>query len=176
MSKIKTFKEFINESVWGDIYKRGAGEQARKEDDIERLSDDDFVEYLKSKYKNKEDGRPGYFFRDITERKEINVCPFGDKRYHYTVALKKCENQNDKIILYPIFTCKKCKDLYDKLKKEFIIKKISGEELYGKSLYTGYYLEVKDNYNKPRALYIQIIDFILNNLDTTTFIPLIEKI
>lgn len=34
MKKVKSFKEFINESVWADIYDRSTGETERKEDII----------------------------------------------------------------------------------------------------------------------------------------------
>ena len=40
----------VNESVWGDIRKRGNGTERKKEDDIDLLNMDDFCDYLKSKY------------------------------------------------------------------------------------------------------------------------------
>ena len=34
MKKVKSFNEFINESVWADIYDRSTGDTVRKEDDF----------------------------------------------------------------------------------------------------------------------------------------------
>jgi len=47
---IPDFKTYIKESVWGGILDRGSGETIRKEDDINNLSFDEFVEYLKDTY------------------------------------------------------------------------------------------------------------------------------
>ena len=50
MGVIKTFSEFINESIWSDIQDRSAGDTVRKEDDINLLDRDEFYDYLKNKY------------------------------------------------------------------------------------------------------------------------------
>ena len=50
MGVIKTFSEFINESIWSDIQDRSSGDTVRKEDDINLLDTDEFIEYLKKSY------------------------------------------------------------------------------------------------------------------------------
>lgn len=50
MNKVKSFKEFINESVWGKILDRGAGETIRKEDDIDHFDMVGLYEYILSHY------------------------------------------------------------------------------------------------------------------------------
>lgn len=47
---VKSFKEFIGESVWSDIHKRSNGLQARKEDDIDSLGPEMFRDYLSDNY------------------------------------------------------------------------------------------------------------------------------
>ena len=44
-------KKHINESIWSDIQDRSAGDTVRKEDDINLLDVDEFIEYLKKSYK-----------------------------------------------------------------------------------------------------------------------------
>lgn len=41
----------LSESIWSDIQDRSAGETVRKEDDINHLDIDEFIEYLKKSYK-----------------------------------------------------------------------------------------------------------------------------
>ena len=43
-------KENVNESLWADIQSQAAGETEKKEDNIEKLSFDDFADYLERKY------------------------------------------------------------------------------------------------------------------------------
>ena len=50
MSVIKTFSEFINESIWSDMQDRSAGETVRKEDDIDHLDYVEFFTYLTEHY------------------------------------------------------------------------------------------------------------------------------
>ena len=44
-------KKHINESIWSDIQDRSMGKTVRKEDDINLLDTDEFIEYLKKSYK-----------------------------------------------------------------------------------------------------------------------------
>ena len=47
---IPDFKTYIGESVWADIHRRSNGEKIRKEDDIDNMSFDAFVDCWESKY------------------------------------------------------------------------------------------------------------------------------
>ena len=40
----------INESFWGDVHKRSRGDEIRKEDDINNLNAEEFVDYLENRY------------------------------------------------------------------------------------------------------------------------------
>ncbi len=56
MGAIKTFREFINESIWSDIQDRSAGDVIRKEDEVSysTLEDEDCTVDLLYKYLIKE--------------------------------------------------------------------------------------------------------------------------
>ncbi len=47
---IPNFKTFIKESIWSDMQDRSMGKTVRKEDDINLLDVDEFIEYLKKSY------------------------------------------------------------------------------------------------------------------------------
>ena len=48
---IPDFKTYITESIWSDMQDRSMGKTVRKEDDINLLDVDEFIEYLKKSYK-----------------------------------------------------------------------------------------------------------------------------
>ena len=47
---IPKFKEYLNESVWGDLRKKSLGQEVRVENDIDLMDIDGFMEYLKDRY------------------------------------------------------------------------------------------------------------------------------
>ena len=47
MGTIKSFKKFIEESIWSDIQDRSSGDAVRKEDDINTLDLNEFYAYIK---------------------------------------------------------------------------------------------------------------------------------
>ena len=53
MGTIKSFKKFIEESIWSDMQDRSAGVTKRKEDDVNLLDYDGLYDYIKSKYSEK---------------------------------------------------------------------------------------------------------------------------
>ena len=53
MSAIKSFKKFIEESIWSGIQDRSSGDTVRKEDDINTLDLNEFYAYIKDQYKTK---------------------------------------------------------------------------------------------------------------------------
>ena len=53
MGTIKSFKKFIEESIWSDIQDRSTGETERKEDDVNLLDLNEFYKYIKEQYKTK---------------------------------------------------------------------------------------------------------------------------
>ena len=50
MGTIKSFKKFIEESIWSDIQDRSMGKTVRREDDINLLDCDELYDYIYSLY------------------------------------------------------------------------------------------------------------------------------
>jgi len=50
---IPDFKTYIGESAWGDMMRRGSGEEIRTEDDVNLLDYEEFFVYLTEHYKPK---------------------------------------------------------------------------------------------------------------------------
>ena len=65
MGVIKTFSEFINESIWSDMQDRSTGDTIRKEDDVNLLDAQGFVEYLRNIYKSVD--TEFYIFKDLND-------------------------------------------------------------------------------------------------------------
>ena len=53
MGTIKSFKKFIEESIWSDMQDRSAGDTVRQEDDVNLFDYDGLYDYIKSKYSGK---------------------------------------------------------------------------------------------------------------------------
>ena len=53
MGRIKSFKKFIEESIWSDMQDRSSGDTVRKEDDVNNLDLNEFYAYIKEQYKTK---------------------------------------------------------------------------------------------------------------------------
>ena len=47
---MKQLSKIFNESIWGKVLDRGAGETVRKEDDVDLMSGEDFCDYLNNNY------------------------------------------------------------------------------------------------------------------------------
>ena len=47
---IKTFEEFIKESIWSDMQDRGTGDKIKAEDNLENMDIEEFCEYCKNRY------------------------------------------------------------------------------------------------------------------------------
>ena len=52
---VKTFKEFIGESIWSDIQDRSSGDVIRKEDSINHLNIKELYKYITDNYTIKDD-------------------------------------------------------------------------------------------------------------------------
>ena len=147
-----------NESVWADIHRRSNGEQTRKEDDVDLLDSEGFVQYLKEHYHIK-DGRSIY----VIKESEKIVVPI-IKIYTSTCfiitydVIKRSISFSDQIL-------KRHNDLYQKLIHQFWIENATD----------GYsYLVYDDNHKVSNKLFLEVIDFIIDNTNTEKLI--IEKI
>ena len=52
MLNLKSFEDFLYESIWSDMQDRGNGDTVKNEDDIDLLDEEEFWTYLTNKYKS----------------------------------------------------------------------------------------------------------------------------
>ena len=144
----------ITESIWSDMQDRSAGDTVRKEDDINLLDCDGLYEYLNQHYK----GIVPYAF--ITNiggilsvpiiRDTANNCVM----YNYKLEIKSVS------IVYEIVN--QVDGLLNLLYDNFSIKEIN--EKHDDDEYTLYWLSPKDGSEITNKFFIDVIDFLLENI------------
>ena len=147
--KILKKKDNVNESIWGDIYKRGAGEQVRKEDDVNILDQDDFYNYLTTNYKITKPSFATIVNSEITKVIVVPVIlyPFVETVY-FNFQYKKIRVHYD----FPYGEHK----LFDKLTDNFIIKQEGHQPIY--------LIYPKDGSEVTNQFFLDFIDFVLENI------------
>jgi hypothetical protein len=146
---IPDFKTYIKESIWSDIQDRSAGETIRKEDDVDLMDADAFLQYLKDHY----DSRtiefrtdPGKYYHCFL----ITVLKlFKNVSYLliYNFRKKSIEFNSDLEKHYP--------DLFTKMNDTFQISAADNNICL---------LHDKD-WNVTNSLYIKVLNFIIDNVE-----------
>ena len=90
---IHKFNEYIKESIWSDMQDRGTGDLEKKEDDVDLMEFEDFIEYVKSHYtvREEDEGEPN--FGDIRAEYHflhiyIPLITYGTRVYKLNVTYK----------------------------------------------------------------------------------------
>ena len=157
----------VSESIWSDIQDRSSGESVRKEDDVDNLDMEGLKDYITKHYKL------------------LNT--FGIVSYVggiLSVPITKITTQHS-IMYYPESKIGKIciiddiidnvDGLLEKLNTHFEIKEYYGEDMNGK--YTLYYVSPKDGSEVTNKFFIEVIDFLLDNIpDSPNYKKSIEKI
>ena len=143
---IPDFKTYIKESIWSDMQDRSAGETVRKEDDVNLLDIDGLCDYLNKHYKRT---TPFAFITNIGGilsvpiiRDTANNCVM----YNYKLEIKSVS------IVYEIVN--QVDGLLNLLYDNFSIKEITGL----------YWLSPKDGSEITNKFFIDVIDFLLENI------------
>ena len=143
---IPDFKTFISESIWSDMQDRSAGNKIRKEDDVNLLDIDGLCDYLNKHYKRT---TPFAFITNIGGilsvpiiRDTANNCVM----YNYKLEIKSVS------IVYEIVN--QVDGLLNLLYDNFSIKEITGL----------YWLSPKDGSEITNKFFIDVIDFLLENI------------
>lgn len=143
---IPDFKTFISESIWSDMQHRSAGDKIRKEDDVNLLDIDGLCDYLNKHYKRT---TPFAFITNIGGilsvpiiRDTANNCVM----YNYKLEIKSVS------IVYEIVN--QVDGLLNLLYDNFSIKEITGL----------YWLSPKDGSEITNKFFIDVIDFLLENI------------
>ena len=140
----------INESAWGDMRKRSAGKQIRKEDDINLLDRDGLYDYLASHYK------PLNSFVNIQNSSSFNridvpvLIQGGADYVHF--------NFDDNSVFIKFAMPYKVKGLFAKLADNFSLRSNSDKN----PLF--YIISPKDGSETTNSFYIEVIDFIIDNI------------
>jgi hypothetical protein len=156
---IPDFRTYIGESVWADIHRRSNGAQERKEDDINSMDYEEFGNYILDNYE--------FLYNDSL----LSLICKNGRDIGISIDFLKLDD-NDNEVDYFIENGKKMVTVYDNVKE-------LAPNLYDK-LNQAYILDnvVAQNFNqllsiKPREkreidnrFYLEIIDFIIDNLDS----------
>ena len=143
---LDNLKNELNESVWGDLHKRGIGELEREEDDINLLDGHSMLEYIFNHYEIQDNFSQPQYHKDANV---LNVPILKVKENRYNTSVNYITYNYNKDCIYIRET------LYDeiliKIKKEFNISNFLN------GVYT-----IK---NADNSLFIKLIDFIIDNVD-----------
>ena len=148
---IPDFKTYIGESVWGDIRKQGLGKDVKAEDDVNTLDREGLLDYLNTIYKNLNS------FAKIKEHPTFNTISVpvlikgSSYRVYYDFNTNEVFVEYGMPYLIPGFFTK----LSDQYKlKSYIIQPGSGR----------YIISPKDGGEVNNKFFIDVIDFIINNI------------
>jgi len=159
----------IKENLWADLQDRSSGEITRKEDDVDLLDGDGLYQYLKEHY------------RMITERTEHEISIDKDsslqkseitvpilEKFFNSVSITLTYRYIKKEISFSIDLKERYNDLYKKLSDTFDV-------VDKPRRYIGGYSTISDkNGNVSNKVFIEILDFIIDNANTEKL--LVEKI
>ena len=145
----------INESIWGDVQRRGMGVQKRKEDDINFFDEEKLCDYMNKHYNSISDD-----FQSFSNSNDFGTImtslfrSFEDGKYYSIIYRGITSNK-------PVITFSTCKDsnIENLLSDKYNITYISQ---YQNRIY---YIEPKDGSKITNKIFLEIINFILDNIE-----------
>ena len=154
----------ICESAWGDMMRRGSGEEIRKEDDVNNLDVDGLTDYLKKHYE------PLNAYAVITNvaniisvpiiRDHVNHCIL----FGYETKKIKMINEIPDVV----------HGLLRVMKNNFSIETSEGE--FENEQYKVYTISPKDGSDVTNKFFIEVIDFLLYHIPGDLYNKSIQKI
>jgi hypothetical protein len=155
---IPDFKTYLKESHWSDMNRRSQGITVRKEDDVNLMDDEAFLNYLEDHYEieNNYEDYEGNFMMVEDEFKLIGVPIYSYK--------------GDPVYLFKIFYPETVVQIHDSMEQEYpeLFKKICNKYLV--SLYDDEdkcYLKIepRDGREIDNKFYLNVLTFILSNVE-----------
>ena len=145
----------ITESIWSDMQDRSAGEEIRKEDDINLLDSDGLYDYINKHYKRIAP------FAFITNTGGMLSVPIIRGTVHNCVWYSP--ESEIKAVSIGDGMISQVDGLLNLLYDNFSIKEINGENNDGKYT-TLYWVSPKDGSEVTNKFFIDVIDFLLENI------------
>ena len=141
----------IIESIWSDIQDRSSGETIRKEDDVNLLDAQGFVEYLRDIYKNVD--TEFYIYKDLNDM--ITVPTFETELGTKSTWFIEYDCNKKAVYIWEHFLNKEDK-LFDKLNDNYKL------TLIRRNFTENFLVEPKKG-KSSNKFFIEIIDYILEN-------------
>ena len=160
---VKTISKKTNESVWGNVLDRGAGDTIRKEDDIISYNGQQMVEYIINNYRiNDNSSKPRYY--DVDDTLDVPVIIWKDikdtRMYHTNIVFYDYDNN----VIYVAAST-----------YEDTLKKIKSNPEFSTFKYEIDYLAITPKKGDVNNKFlIKVIDFIIDNVDDKA-IPVLSK-
>ena len=157
----------ITESIWSDMQDRSAGEEIRKEDDINLLDRDGFYNYIMEHYKTAtEDVTGPYAIINSENADYINIPILEDETNTLYRVIIWHFNTDERYITIPL---RKLFGVFVKLRDTF---KLQSNEDRINPLFKVF---PKDNKKVDNKFFLEVIDFIIDNTKEP-FEPLLIRI
>ena len=149
---MKQLSKIFNESIWGKVLDRGAGETIRKEDDINLLDETGLVNYMKKVYMPPSPNDDLQIIGGEVNSGTIIASLFKTNEGHYNIIYQKMSESNPEIT-FPV-----CPDsgIEELLKEHYTVISIPR---YNNKIY---YIKPKDGSKITNKFFLEIIDFILD--------------
>ena len=144
----------ITESIWSDMQDRSAGEEIRKEDDINLLDSDGLYDYINKNYKRI---TPFAFITNIGGMLSVPIIrgTVHNCVWYSPESEIKAVSIGDGMI-------SQVDGLLNLLYDNFSIKEINGK--HDDDEYTLYWISPKDGSEVTNKFFIDVIDFLLENI------------
>ena len=174
---IPDFKTFLKESIWADMEERGTGDLEKEEDKIIIQDDatrEELYDFLKEIYDELESPQFTKKYQMISDQATdgISATIFESDDHHGSFACTLFGFSKDEKKIYissGVFEYPYLKDLADKLYDTFKIEK----ETYDNGA-SNYFIYPLTGDPVTNLFFINVIDFILDNLDPG-FSPLLKR-
>ena len=152
---IPDFKTYITESIWSDIQDRSMGKTVRKEDDVNLLDSDGLYDYINKNYKRI---APFAFITNIGGMLSVPIIrgTVHNCVWYSPESEIKAVSIGDGMI-------SQVDGLLNLLYDNFSIKEINGENNDGEYT-TLYWVYPKDGSEVTNKFFIDVIDFLLENI------------
>ena len=140
---------FITESTWGDMARRAEGEQIRREDDVNLMDMEGFIDYITSHYRFKQ----GHSYVTINDMSILSIPMFKGVNVTY-------DDQANWVTASPSLV-DGLRQLFYKLKEEYIV---TYKKEQKSKITFNVYIQIEPKKGEvTKKFYLDVLDFIIDN-------------